>query len=184
LHDEASGSGQNFCVIKMRKPSEVEVWRALNATAGYGGNYAKICIAVDEDVDIWDPAMINWAISFNVRPEKDVQVARGKSPGLDPSAYPPGIPTHVSRMSSTHALLINATRPWPYPPISLPKKEYMENAKKIWDELGLPDLAPRNPWFGYSLGAWTEQDEREADLAVRGDYWLTGTDAKNRRVKS
>ena len=105
IHDEVSGSGQAFCVIKMRKPTAGDVWRALNASAGYVGSYAKICIAVDEDIDIWDPAMINWAICFNVRPEKDVAVVQGKSPGLDPSAYPPGVPTHVSRMASSSCAL-------------------------------------------------------------------------------
>ena len=184
LHDEVSGSGQAYCVIKMKKPSASDVWRALNASAGFVGSYAKICVAVDEDIDIWDPAMINWAICYNVRPEQDVAIAKGKSPGLDPSAYPPGVPTHVARVASTSALLIDATRPWPYPPVSLPSREFMENAKEIWEELGFPELKPRMPWFGYSLGAWTAEDEEEADLAVRGGYFLTGEKAKRGRVKS
>ena len=150
----------------------------MNASAGYVGSYAKICIAVDEDIDIWDPAMINWAICFNVRPEKDVAVVQGKSPGLDPSAYPPGVPTHVSRMASSHALLIHATRPWAYPPVSLPRKEFMERAKEIWEELGFPELKPRMPWYGYSLGAWTQEDEAEAEVALRGDHFVTGEKAK------
>ena len=128
--------------------------------------------------------VINWAICYNVRPEKDVAIAHGKSPGLDPSAYPPGVPTHVSRMASTSALLINATRPWAYPPVSLPRKEFMENAKEIWEEIGLPELTPRKPWFGYSLDAWTAEDEEEAAMAVRGEYFITGEDAKKRRVKA
>jgi len=184
IHDEVSGSGQAYCVIKMKKNAGADVWRALNASAGFVGSYAKICIAVDEDIDIWDPTMINWAICFNVRPDKDVAVAQGKSPGLDPSAYPPGVPTHVSRVASTSALLINATRPWAYPPVSLPRKEFMENAKEIWEELGLPELTPRMPWFGYSLGAWTAEDEAEAELAVRGEYFATGERAKDRRTKA
>ncbi len=184
IHDEVSGSGQAYCVIKMKNPAEADAWRALNASAGFVGSYAKICVAVDEDIDIWDPAMINWAMCYNVRPEKDVAVAHGKSPGLDPSAYSPGVPTHVSRVASTSALLINATRPWPYPPVSLPRKEFMENAKEIWQEIGLPELTPRKPWFGYSLGAWTAEDEEEAAMAVRGEYFITGEKAKKRRVKA
>lgn len=183
LHDEVSGSGQAYCVIKMKKASTADVWRALNASAGYVGSYAKVCIAVDEDVDIRDPAMINWAICFSVRPDQDVAVAKGKSPGLDPSAYPPGIPTHESRMASTSALLIDATRPWPYTPVSLPRKEFMERSKAIWEELGLPPLKPRTPWYGYSLGAWTKEDEEEAELALKGEHFVTGEKAKARRVK-
>ena len=86
LHDEVSGSGQAYCVIKMRNATKADAWRALNASAGFTGAYAKVCIAVDEDIDIHDPAMVNWAICFNVRPEEDVLVAKGKAPGLDPSA--------------------------------------------------------------------------------------------------
>jgi 4-hydroxy-3-polyprenylbenzoate decarboxylase len=183
LHDEVSGSGQAYCVIKMRKPTPADAWRALNATAGYVGSYAKICIAVDEDIDIRDPAMINWAICFNVRPDQDVVIAKGKSPGLDPSAYPPDVAPHEQKMASTSALLINATRPWPYPPVSLPRKEFMERSKAIWEELGLLPLKPRNPWYGYSLGAWTKEDEEEAELALKGEHFVTGEKAKNRRVK-
>ena len=81
LHDEVSGSGQAYCVIKMRSGAKADAWRALNASAGFTGAYAKICVAVDEDVDIRDPAMINWAICYNMQPEEDVSIAKGKPPG-------------------------------------------------------------------------------------------------------
>ena len=42
----------------------------------------------------------------------------------------------------------------PMPPLALPKREFMERARKIWDELGLPALKPQPPWHGYSLGDW------------------------------
>jgi 4-hydroxy-3-polyprenylbenzoate decarboxylase len=81
------------------------------------------------------------------------------------------------------ALLINATRHWPYPPVSLPRRDFMERAKAIWGELGLPSLKPRMPWYGYSLGAWTAQDEEEADLALKGEHFVTGEKVKNLRRK-
>jgi UbiD family decarboxylase len=183
LHDEVSGSGQAYCVIKMRNATKAEAWRALNASAGFTGSFAKICIAVDEDIDIQDPAMINWAICFNVRPDEDVMIAKGKSPGLDPSTHPPSKESLEVRMASTSALLINAVRPWPYTPVSLPRKEFMEKSKAIWEELGLPTLKPRMPWYGYSLGAWTKEDEEEADMAVKGDYFVTGDKQTKQRVK-
>jgi 4-hydroxy-3-polyprenylbenzoate decarboxylase len=34
--------------------------------------------------------------------------------------------------------------------VSLPRKEFMERAKEIWEELGLPEVKPRMPWYGYS----------------------------------
>jgi hypothetical protein len=50
----------------------------------------------------------------------------------------------------------------------------MENAKAIWEEIGLPKLRPEAPWFGYDLGEWNEHLERQAELAVRSEYWQTG----------
>ena len=37
--------------------------------------------------------------------------------------------------------LINAVRPWPYTPVSLPKREFMERSKQIWEELELETAA-------------------------------------------
>jgi 4-hydroxy-3-polyprenylbenzoate decarboxylase len=59
----------------------------------------------------------------------------------------------------------------------------MENAKKIWEELQLPRLAPKNPWHGYSLGDWDDELEGEAWLAVKGDYLVNGEKIKGQRKK-
>ena len=39
-----------------------------------------------------------------------------------------------------------------YLPVSLPKKEFMEWALKLWEKEGLPELKLKEPWYGYSLG--------------------------------
>ena len=64
------------------------------------------------------------------------------------------------------SVLIDATMKEDFPPISLPKREYMERAKAIWEELGLPALRPQAPWFGYSLGEWSARARRGG--AARG----------------
>ena len=43
----------------------------------------------------------------------------------------------------------------------------MENALEIWKELGLPEIKPQSPWFGYSLGQWDDELESEAQLAIQ-----------------
>ena len=86
-------------------------------------------------------------------------------------------------MASIGALLINAVRPWPYTPVSLPRKEFMERSKQIWEELELPPLKPRMPWYGYSLGDWATEDEEEAELAVKGEYFATGEKQTKQRQK-
>ena len=34
------------------------------------------------------------------------------------------------------------------------------------------------------VGDWTKQDEEEAELALKGDHFITGEKAKAKRVKS
>ena len=80
--------------------------------------------------------------------------------------------------------MIDATRKWDYTPVSLPTKEYMEGAKKIWEELGLPELKPRKPWHGYSLGYWFAENEEEARAATRGEYYQTGEKHESQRRKA
>jgi 4-hydroxy-3-polyprenylbenzoate decarboxylase len=70
---------------------------------------------------------------------------------------------------------------WPYPPLSLPKKPFMDRALEIWKKLQYPALDLKNPWYGYSLGYWTEEEDREADLAVQGRHYETGEKLKAMR---
>jgi len=55
--------------------------------------------------------------------------------------------------------------------VALPKREFMENARVIWDRLGLPELKPQTPWHGYDLGVWPEYLERQAAMATRSEYF-------------
>jgi len=58
----------------------------------------------------------------------------------------------------------------------------MERAKQIWEEIGLPALTPRVPWFGYELGARSERDREEAEWAAQGNYHKVGERAKEQRL--
>jgi 4-hydroxy-3-polyprenylbenzoate decarboxylase len=57
----------------------------------------------------------------------------------------------------------------------------MEQARMLWERLGLPPLAPEAPWHGYSLGDWPEESETVARRAVEGRYLETGQLAHQRR---
>jgi 4-hydroxy-3-polyprenylbenzoate decarboxylase len=50
----------------------------------------------------------------------------------------------------------------------------MEGARAIWETLGLPALAVRPPWHGYTLGDWTDVWERFAQRAARGEWERNG----------
>jgi hypothetical protein len=69
------------------------------------------------------------------------------------------------------------------PPLALPKQEYMERAKSIWEKLGFGPLRPQAPWFGYSLGDWLPQWDDAAQRAASGDYLENGRISERQRRK-
>jgi UbiD family decarboxylase len=167
LHEPLT-SLQKVTVLQFRHPEPADIWRALMAAVCFRPAMSKIVVAVDEDIDPEDPDAVLWAMSYRSRPQRDVQIFHGMDIGHGPR--------HDERGTSADdaAVMWDATLKEAFPPISLPKREYMERARDIWEELGLPPLKPKNPWFGYSLGDWHPELDEEAELAVRGDYWKTG----------
>ena len=59
----------------------------------------------------------------------------------------------------------------------------MERAKQIWQELGLPKHRPESPWFGYSLGQWTKENDEEAELKLKDEHYKIGKKLAARRIK-
>ena len=168
-----SGGYEGFLVIQMKKTHPSQPWQALYSAAGYRSTGLKMIIAVDDDVNPHDMDAVVWALCFSMQPHRDLKVLTGKSPSLDPSGYPPGAPREersFPQPQGASSLLIDATRKWPYPPVGLPKKEFMEAALRIWKEEGLPQLKLKEPWYGYNLGDWTEEDKEFAQLAVEGRF--------------
>ncbi len=179
LH-ESVGSSQ-YCVIKMKKQYPAQVWQALNLVTGRFPSTPKFIIAVDDDIDPWDPDSVNWALCWRVQPHRDLRIVTGKSVEMDPSGRPPGSEESYPMPSGGSAVLIDATRKWDYPTVSLPRKDFMERARQIWEEEKLPQLTPKVPWFGYSLGGWRKELDEEAELALKGEHYQTGEKlAKNR----
>jgi 4-hydroxy-3-polyprenylbenzoate decarboxylase len=126
---------------------------------------------------------VNWALSFRVQPDRDMRVTQGMIGWLDPSTTPDEETVEYPIPSGSSAVLIDATTKWDYPPVSLPRKEFMEKAMKIWEEEGLPALTMKEPWHGYTLGRWTEENEEEAQLAVKGEHYRTGEKLAKQRTK-
>lgn len=183
---EMSGSA-NIVVIEFHQPVAGEVWNTLRAAAS-SRNFAawKWVIAVDDDIDSNDLQSVMWALSWRVQPHKDVQIQRGRNTDLDPS----GAPVEASFTDRTYPdglggsqIMIDATRNWAYPPVALPTKEFMDEAKEIWEELNLPTLTPHKPWHGYELGYLPDRWAVAAERAVEGQYLQTGEEYKKIRTK-
>lgn len=169
---------RKLIVIQMKADTlDAEVWRALYGASSYSSSVGKMTIAVNEDIDPENLDMVMWAMAYRMRPHQDMRVLDHKDMGHGPRAGADD--NHYEANDS--AMLINAMLKRPYPPISLPARPFMENAKKIWEELGLPPLKPEMPWYGYSLGQWPEEFQIEAERAVRSEYWTTGEVIKQRR---
>lgn len=171
---ESSGAAM-FCVIKMAKKHPSEPWKALYQAVTLDARIGKIIVVVDDDIDPHSIDSVVWAMSFRMQPHRDSQVTIGKIPALDHSAAPIDAPDRwYPQPNGCSSLLIDATLKWPYPPVSLPKKQFMEEAKQIWETEGLPRLKPEVPWYGYALGHWRQENEEEAQLALQGEFYQTG----------
>ncbi len=135
----------------------------------------KYVIAINDDIDPDNADAILWAMSYRANPNLDFHILPHRDQGHGPRSKRNG--------GQDASVLIDATLKEDFPPISLPKREYMERAKVIWEELGLPTLKPESPWFGYSLGEWPEEMAKGAERATRGEYFETGKGQEKRRRK-
>lgn len=81
-----SGAGRFHCVIQMRKANEGEPKSAL--MAALAAHYdVKHAICVDHDIDIHDPAQVDWALATRFQADADMFIVPGAwGSRLDPSA--------------------------------------------------------------------------------------------------
>jgi UbiD family decarboxylase len=156
-----------------RGAPETEIWRALNGASTLHRFAGKWIIAVDEDIDPQNADALLWAMSYRCQPQHDLLVVPHKHPGHGPRGPRDG--------GETAAVLINATLKGTYAPVALPKREFMERARAIWERLGLPPLKPESPWHGYDLGYWPDEFERQARMAAASDYFALGRETGNQR---
>ena len=159
---------RQMMVIQMKKESLDDPRRAMESLLKTRAA-AKIMICVDPDIDPYDLLAVHWAIANRSQPHRDVKIAENRPLPWNPIRY---VADGKRYDMTDSALMIDATLKAKLPPVALPKQEYMEKARSIWEELGLPKLTPRNPWHGYSLGYWPEEDSLQAQRATLGQYYL------------
>ena len=154
-----------------RDTARTEVWRGLQGAASLRADCGKICIAVSEDIDPANTDAIFWSLAYRSNPGEDVQILTHHSAGHGPKSD--------AREDAT--ILIDATLKHDMPPLALPRREFMERARTIWNELGLPVISPQSPWHGYSLGDWDERYDVYARRAVEGRWAESGEETIERR---
>jgi 4-hydroxy-3-polyprenylbenzoate decarboxylase len=183
LH-EALTNLRKLVVLQMAPSREPDVWRALMAVSTRDAEVGKIVVAVDEDIDPENLDAVVWAMCYRMKPHLDVQIVHGRNKGHAPPFHHAPPRPGFQEAGDDSLMLVNAMLKEPYPPVALPKREFMERARELWDELGFPPLRPEAPWHGYSLGDWSDDLDQEAALAVLGDYYQTGTKQAGQRIST
>ncbi len=151
---------------------QAEVWRGMQGAASLQAQCGKLVIAVSEDINPNNADAIFWSLAYRSDFSEDLLVTPYRSSGHGPKS---------GRRPLEGTLLIDATLKHKMPPLALPAEEYMRDAKKIWEELGLPRISPQAPWHGYHLGEWAKEWTQYADDAVKGDWERSGASTYARR---
>ena len=152
---------------------ETEVWRALHGASALHRFAGKWIIAVDPDIDPDNADALFWAMSYRCQPQHDLKLLPHKDPGHGPRGPHDG--------GETAAVLVNAMLKGTFAPVALPRREFMERARAIWERLGLPPLTPQSPWHGYDLGHWPDELARQARVAVESNYLALGAELEQQR---
>ena len=166
LHEKLTGLLRVTIVTLARGAPRTEIWRALYGAASFKGDCSKICVAVNDDIDPDNADALLWAMAYRHNPAEDIAVLPHRGQGHGPRRE------HAGEEDAT--LLIDATMKSAMPPLALPARAYMEDARALWERLGLPALKPESPWHGYSLGDWTEDWDQAAGRAASGRYLENG----------
>ena len=84
LHEPLTGLLRVTVVTLEKGTSRTEVWRALQGAAFFKGDCGKICIAVNEDIDVDNADALLWAMAYRMNPVKDVQIVPHRGQGHGP----------------------------------------------------------------------------------------------------
>ena len=171
MHEPLTNLRKVIFVQVAHGTARTEIWRALRGAASLRADCGKMCIAVSEDIDPTNADAVFWSLAYRSDPSADVQISPYRSAGHGPKSG--------KREDST--ILIDATLKAAAPPLALPGREFMEKARAIWEELGLPPIVPQPPWHGYSLGDWDAAYDVYAQRAVDGRWEDSGNETIERR---
>ena len=154
------------------KAIQSEVWRGLQGAATLQAQCGKIVIAVTNDVDPRNADAVFWSMAYRSNPIEDLLVVPYRSRSHGPKS---------ESGAANSTLLIDATAKGVMPPLALPARQYMEEARVIWEKVGLPPLSPQAPWHGVHLGDWDDRWERFAQAAAKGEWERNGENSFQRR---
>src|SRR5262245_56213090 len=123
MHEPLTNIRKVIVLIVDREMPTTEIWRALYGAAVLHRAAGKYVVAVNDDIDPENADAIFWAMSYRANPSLDFHIMPHRDQGHGPRSQRNG--------GEDASVLIDATLKENFPPISLPKQEYMERAKVI-----------------------------------------------------
>jgi len=171
MHEPLTNLRKVLVIQFDRSVARTEIWRALYGAMSFQAPVGKYLIAVNEDIDPDNLDAVFWSMSYRANLAEDCELMRHRPLGHGPK----------SGADEDATLLIDATLKADMAPVALPKREYMEHAKELWEQLGLPPLKPEAPWHGYELGDWSAEWDTLAERAAAGDWISNGERSHQQR---
>lgn len=171
MHEPLTNLRKVVIIQFARGTPRTEIWRALYGAMSFQAPVGKYLIAVDEDIDPENLDAVFWAMSYRANLAQDCELVPHRPLGHGPK----------TGAAEDATLAIDATLKADMAPVALPKREYMEHAKELWEKLGLPPLTPQLPWHGYELGDWSEEWDQLAIRAAKGDWQSNGERSHQKR---
>jgi 2,5-furandicarboxylate decarboxylase 1 len=139
LHNVTVLPGVFGVVVQMTPRAYGEAKNLLLAALSSEYQHPKVAIAVDADVDIFNPAELMWALSTRVDPDKDVTIISGThNHAMDASLAELGAPGTPLWQRFGSKMLIDATVP---PPADAAARAMFERIRPINPQLRLEDFA-------------------------------------------
>ena len=156
-----------------RRAPRSEVWRGfrrLKPEADFG----KIVIAVSEDIDPNNTDAVLWSLAYRSQSDRGRACVASTGRGVQGAQYGPP-QRRLDAPDRRHPQTADAAaRP--------AGAAFMERARTIWEELGLPPLSVAAPWHGYTLGDWTDAWETYARRAAAGNWEKSGRETLARQA--
>ena len=86
VHMTLGGSSWLHCIVQIKKRHREDGVKTINA-AFRGHSSLKFVVVVEEDINIYDPNDVEWAIATRVQPDRDIYIFPDQiGSSLDPSA--------------------------------------------------------------------------------------------------
>ncbi|GMA61973.1 UbiD family decarboxylase [Alicyclobacillus fastidiosus] len=135
VHLLEAGGAAAYLAISMKKEHEGQVRQVMLAAWSVDPTLGKFCVVVDDDIDVRDQFMLNWALSWRVQPHKDVFIIEDlPAVRLDPSQAADDVPQLDASRRVSSKMGIDATRKHQFPPIALPPQEHLDLVRSRWSE--------------------------------------------------